>query len=164
MCWEGPFFPTHESWWGEAGGISKGHYSRSKSGGGRSQLVLHVLPRQSRRIRGEGKRHAQRKEPSFPSIRKGQGRDAIQPPISQTIAKVKDLVSESMRWVVGMWWGKQRCWERGARPHISPALQDAGGAARGLAGLSSHWSASPKTSFCLRFMFSKSKAEPAMRL
>lgn len=113
MCWEGPFFPTHESWWGEAGGISKGHYSRSKSGGGRSQLFLHVLPRQSRRIRGEGKRHARRKEPSFPRIRKGQGRDAIQPPISQTIAKVKDLVSESMRWVVGMWWGKQRCWKQG---------------------------------------------------
>lgn len=74
LCWEGPFSPTHKRWWGEAGGISKGHYSGSKSSGGRSQLFLHVLPIQSRRIRGQGKKHRQGEEPSFPRIRKGQER------------------------------------------------------------------------------------------
>lgn len=46
MCWEGPFSPTRKSWWGEAGGFSKGHYIGGKSSGGRSQLFLHVLPKQ----------------------------------------------------------------------------------------------------------------------
>lgn len=79
LCWEGPFSPTRKSWWGEAGGISKGHYSGIKSGGGRSQLFLCVLPKQSRRIRGRGKKHTQ-EEPSFPRIGRAKKEDAIQPP------------------------------------------------------------------------------------
>lgn len=39
------------------------------------------------------------------------------PPPSQTDAKVKDLVSESMRWMTGMWWGKQRMLEIGVLGH-----------------------------------------------
>lgn len=39
---------------GGGGGISKGHYSGVKSGGGRSELFLPVLPKESRRIRGGG--------------------------------------------------------------------------------------------------------------
>lgn len=49
---------TQESWLGgEAGGISKGHYSGKKRSGDRSQLFLHILPKQSRRITGRGKKH-----------------------------------------------------------------------------------------------------------
>lgn len=54
---------TQESWWGEAGGISKGHYNGGKSSGGRSQLFLHVLPKQSRRM-GGGDTHKE-KNPLF---------------------------------------------------------------------------------------------------
>lgn len=114
---------TQESWWGEAGGISKGHYNGGKSSGGRSQLFLHVLPKQSRRMGGGG--HTQGEEPSFPRIRRGQERGCYPTPISQTITKVKDLVSESMRWVMGMWWGKQRMLETGLPSHtVSPALEE----------------------------------------
>lgn len=113
---------TQESWWGEAGGISKGHYNGGKSSGGRSQLFLHVLPKQSRRM---GWGHTQGEEPSFPRIRRGQERGCYPTPISQTITKVKDLVSESMRWVMGMWWGKQRMLETGLPSHtVSSALEE----------------------------------------
>lgn len=77
----------------------------------------------------------QGEEPSFPRIRRGQERGCYPTPISQTITKVKDLVSESMRWVMGMWWGKQRMLETGLPSHtVSPALEenrDGGGGSRG---------------------------------
>lgn len=38
-------------------------------------------------------------------------------PVSQTITKVKDLVSESMRWMTGMWWGKHKMLETGVPSH-----------------------------------------------
>lgn len=132
----GPLLSNTQDLVGEAGSISKGHYSGGKSSGGRSQLFLHVLPKLEQKNWGRGKRHTQGEESSFPRIRKGQKRGCYPTPISQTIAKVKDLVSESMRWVMGMWWGKQRMLERGVPSHtISPALENRHRSGRGQQGL-----------------------------
>lgn len=152
----------------------RGHLQRPlqtgvKSGGGRSQLFLHVLPKQSRRMRGGG-RNAHKERSLFPQDKEGPRKRILTHPHLPTVTKVKDLVSESMRWVTGVWWGKQRMLETGVPSSpFSPALEEnrlgPGERAPGAgAGVSNHWSASPKTSFCLRFMFSKSKAEPTMRL
>lgn len=71
-------------------------------------------------------------EPSFPRIRRGQERGCYPTPISQTITKVKDLVSESMRWVMGMLWGKQRMLETGLPSHtVSLALEENRGGGEG---------------------------------
>lgn len=164
----GPLLSNTQEVEGGGGGISKGHYSGSKSSGGGSQLFLRVLPIRNRRIRGRGEETQTRRGTLFSQDKEGPRKRILAnpPPISQTITKIKDLVSESMRWVTGMWWGKQRMLETGVPSHAR--LPSPGGEqGRGVWGwgrVSNHWSASPKTSFCLRFMFSKSKAEPAMRL
>lgn len=117
---------------GRQGASPKATTMGVKSSEGRSQVFLHVLHEQSRRMGGG---HTQGEEPSFPRIRRGQERGCYPTPISQTITKVKDLVSESMRWVMGMWWGKQRMLETGLPSHtVSPALEenrDGGGGSRG---------------------------------
>lgn len=92
----GPLFSnTQESWWGGGG---RGHLQRPLqwSKGDRSQFAS-VLP--EHRITG-GETH--REMDPFPRTRKGREEERYPTPISQTITRVKDLVSESMRWVTGM--------------------------------------------------------------
>lgn len=123
MCWEGPFFPTHKG----VGGGRQGASPKATTMGVRAVGAEFSFSSTSFPNRAEewGGTHTQGEEPSFPRIRRGQERGCYPTPISQTIAKVKDLVSESMRWVMGMWWGKQRMLETGLPSHtVSPALEE----------------------------------------
>lgn len=76
----------------------------SHSGRGSSQLLLHILPKQQKNPKWSEETRTRKT--------KGQER-CYPPPITQIIAKVKDLFSGSMRWATGMQLGKQRMLETG---------------------------------------------------
>ena len=64
---------------------------------------------------------------SFPRTRTDQERGYYPTPISQTITKVKDMVSESnqLRWVIGMWWGEaEDAGNRDAQPYHLPCPRE----------------------------------------
>lgn len=159
----GPFSPTSKSG-GGGGGVSKGHYSGGKSseGGAEVSFPSAFFPDRAEEVR-VGERHKHEERSLFCRIRAGRERRYRSP------APPSPKPSRRLRiWSVNRCGGCRECgWgSGGCRRQACPALEDrlrCGERAPGPRGRN-HWSASPKTSFCLRFMFSKSKAEPAMRL